>query len=304
MRVRLLGTAAGGGFPQWNCNCALCREARLGKAGTSARTQSSAAVSADGLSWFLLNISPDIRHQIEYFPPLLPQSGKIRGSSIEGALITNADLDHVLGIFILREGGVLHLHSTSAVRRALDDGLRISEVLKSYGGVAWHEAPSSLNQLLKSDGTPSGLLYEAFEVPGKLPRYAGSKAREGSAVGYRLVDEHTGGKLAFIPDTADLPVHVLEKIEDCDALLLDGTFWDEDEMARTGTGTLTATQMAHLRVGGPGGSLEIIRKLPIKRKIYMHINNTNPILSDSTSQHQEVMKAGVEVGVDGMDFTL
>ena len=265
-------------------------------------TQSSAAVSADGKSWFLLNASPDIRHQIEAFPPLLPPPGKIRGTSIEGVLITNADLDHTLGIFILREGGILPLHAPPAVRQALDEGLRVSEVLKSYGGVSWHEPPPTLKPLLKSDGSESGLLYEAFEVPGKLPRYAGSKAVPGSAVGYRLVDPKTKGRLVFLPDTAGLTGTVLEKLKDCDTLLLDGTFWDDDEMTKSGTGTLTAAQMAHLPVSGPQGSLEIIRNLPIQRKIYMHINNTNPILDNNSPQHQKVKDAGAEVGMDGMDF--
>ena len=297
-----MGTAAGGGFPQWNCNCGLCREVRSGRPGLKPLTQSSAAVRADGKSWFLLNASPDIRHQIEAFPPLLPAPGTIRGTSIEGVLITNADLDHTLGIFILREGGVLPLHAPPAVRKALDEDLRISEVLKSYGGVSWHEPPSSLKPLLKSDGTESGLLYEAFGVPGKLPRYAGSKAIPGSAVGYRLVDSKTKGRLVFLPDTAGLTGVVLEKLKDCDTLLLDGTFWDDDEMQKTGTGKLTAAQMAHLPVGGPHGSLEIIRNLPIRRKIYMHINNTNPILDKNSPQHQKVRDAGAEVGMDGMEF--
>jgi pyrroloquinoline quinone biosynthesis protein B len=299
-----LGTAAGGGFPQWNCNCILCREVRQGKPGLKALSQSSATVSADGKAWFLLNASPDIRHQIEAFPPLLPSPELIRGTSIEGVLLTNADLDHVLGIFILREGGVLPLHAPSAVRKALDEGLRISEVLKSYGGVSWHEPPARLKPLLKSDGSESGLLYEAFEVPGKLPRYAGSAALKGSAVGYRLVDPATQGRLVFLPDTAGLSGEVLEKLKDCDTLLLDGTFWDDEEMTKTGTGMLTASRMAHLPVGGPQGSLEIIRNLPIKRKIYMHINNTNPILSESTPQHQKVKEAGVKVGLDGMEFDI
>ena len=268
MYVRLLGTAAGGGFPQWNCNCTLCREARSGRPGTSPRSQSSATVSADGKAWFLLNASPDIRHQIEAFPKLLPPPDHVRGTSIEGVLLTNADLDHVLGIFILREGSVLPLHAPSAVRKALDEGLRISEVLKAYGGVSWTEPPSSLKPLLKGDGSESGLLYEAFEVPGKLPRYAGSKFEKGSAVGYRLVDPRTKGRLVFLPDTAGLTGPVSEKLKDCDTLLLDGTFWDDDEMKKTGTGTLTASQMAHLPLGGPQGSLEILRSLPIKRKIY------------------------------------
>jgi pyrroloquinoline quinone biosynthesis protein B len=299
-----LGTAAGGGFPQWNCNCILCREVRQGKPGLKTLSQSSATVSADGKSWFLLNASPDIRHQIEAFHPLLPSPELIRGTSIEGVLLTNADLDHVLGIFILREGSVLPLHAPAAVRKALDEGLRISEVLKSYGGLSWHEPPSDLKPLLKSDGSESGLLYEAFEVSGKLPRYAGSTALKGSAVGYRFVDPATQGRLVFLPDTAALSGEVLEKLKDCDTLLLDGTFWDDEEMTKTGTGMLTASRMAHLPVGGPQGSLEIIRNLPIKRKIYMHINNTNPILSESTPQYQKVKAAGVEVGVDGMEFEI
>ena len=304
LRVRLLGTAAGGGFPQWNCNCSFCQAARSGDPGAPVRAQSSAAVSADGKSWFLLNASPDVRHQIEAFPELRPPPGAVRGSALEGVLITNADLDHVLGLFILREGNVPPVYAPPAVRQALDEGLRLSQILGFYGGIRWQEPPPSLQPLLKKDGSESGLLYEAFEVPGKLPRYAGSAFMPGSAVGYHFVDARTKGRLVFLPDTAGLDETALLKLRDCDALILDGTFFTDDEMVKWGTGTLSATQMAHLPVGGASGSLEMIKSLPAKRKIYMHINNTNPILNAQTPEARLVREAGVEVGVDGTDFSI
>ena len=305
MRIRLLGTAAGGGFPQWNCRCALCEKARKASSSAIPRTQSCVAVSADGKRWFLLNASPDVRHQIEAFSDLLPAPGVIRGSSIEGVLVTNADLDHVLGLFILREGVPMHVHAPEAVRHALNEGLRLSAVLEAYCGVTWHESPENLSPLLYRDGSPSGLLYSAFEVPGKMPRYmAGYHPTTASAVGYRLVDEKTGGKLAFLPDVARLDPPLLESVADCDALLLDGTFWTEEEMRQTGTGHLTASQMAHVVVGGPEGSLAKIASLPIRKKVFIHINNTNPMLDEESPEYRQVKDAGVEVGKDGMEFSI
>ncbi len=304
MRVRLLGTAAGGGFPQWNCGCPLCSKARSRDVSTPPRSQSSVAVSADGTSWFLLNASPDVRHQIESFPELLPPRGAVRGTSLEGVLVTNADLDHVLGLFMLREGGAVDVHATATVRRALEQGLRLTDVLSHYGGLRWHEPPSEPRPLPKRDGSPSGLLYEAFEVPGKLPRYAGGAAGPGSAVGYLLLDPATQGRLAFIPDLAGLTEGVLARLKGCAAVLMDGTLFDEDEMVRLGASTLTASRMAHLPVGGPSGSLEALRRLEAGLKVYLHINNTNPILCAASPESARVRDAGVAVGVDGMEFTI
>ena len=303
MLVHLMGTAAGGGFPQWNCNCSSCQGVRSGSVPTRARRQSGVALSADGRRWFLLNASPDVRDQIEAFPPLLPRSAA-RGTGIEGVLLTNADLDHTLGLFVLREGERLAVHATLPVRRALSDGLALERVLACYCDVDWVEPPGELAPLRCRDGAPSGLDYAAFPIPGKPPRYLGDGVGPalGQSVGYRFVDARTGGRLLFMPDVLTLDATAMVQLRDCDALLLDGTFWTEEEMRDVGVGTATASAMGHLPVGGPHGSLARIADLPIARKIYIHINNTNPMLIEDSPERRAVEAAGVMVGWDGLDF--
>src|SRR5947207_2695715 len=171
MQIRLLGTAAGGGVPQWNCNCMVCREARANTGRVRLRTQSSAAVSADGQHWFLLNASPDIRAQIENAPALRPPEGKVRGSPIEAVLLTNADLDHSLGLFLLREGEQLRVHATKNIQRSLTDGVSMAAVLDSFCGIKWIEPRVEPSPLLLGDGSPSGLLYQAVPIRGHAPRF-------------------------------------------------------------------------------------------------------------------------------------
>jgi pyrroloquinoline quinone biosynthesis protein B len=305
MYVRLLGTAAGGGFPQWNCNCANCRRVRTAAAGARPRTQSCVALSADRRHWFLLNASPDLRAQIESFPPLLP-SGVVRGTGVEGVLLTNADLDHTLGLLLLREGKTLDVHAPAPVRRALTEGLNLDAVLACYGGVRWREPPAELLPLPRHDDSPSGLRYAAFPAPGKPPRYRERHAAPapGDTVGYQFVDEQTGGRLTFLPGVAALDEAVLRRLHDCDAFLLDGTFWSENEMSANGTGRLDAGAMGHLPVGGPGGSLERVAGLPARHKIYMHVNNTNPMLLEDSPQWRAVVAAGATVAHDGLEFML
>jgi pyrroloquinoline quinone biosynthesis protein B len=305
MRVRLLGSAAGGGFPQWNCNCPNCSKVRSGIAGARPRMQSSVALSAEGEYWFLLNASPDVRAQIESFEPLLPSKG-VRGTGVAGILLTNADLDHTLGLLLLREGECLIVHATSAVRRALTDNLRLEEILSSYGGVIWREPPAELTPLLTGDGAPSGLRYAAFPVPGKLPRYreGSAVASPGDTIGYCFEDEKTNGRLVFVPNAAALTESVRGYLSGCDAFLLDGTFWSDREMQAVGAGTLGAREMGHLPIGDADGSLAYIGDLNVPLKIYLHINNTNPILCEGSPERQLIEAAGAIVGYDGQEFTL
>ncbi len=301
MRVRLLGTAAGGGFPQWNCNCANCRRARSEEPGVRPRLQTSVALSADGVRWLLLNASPDVARQVESFGPLLPTGA--RGTRIGGIALTNADLDHSLGLFVLREGDRLTVHATAAVRRALADDLRMETILSRYCGIAWREPPTVLTPLCWPDGTPSGIRYAAFPVPGKLPRYReGGQPSADDAIGYRFVDETSGGRLVFAPNFAALDDRLMQELETADACLVDGTFWSDDEMSTAGVGSTTAREMGHLPVGGPTGSLSRIAGLPARHKIYVHVNNTNPLLVDDSPQRRAVEAAGMSVGYDGMEF--
>ena len=306
MYVRLLGTAAGGGFPQWNCNCRQCQGVRQGTLQAHPRTQSSVALSADGEHWFLLNASPDIRQQIEAFPPLTPPAGNARGSGIAAIFLTDADLDHTLGLLILREGLRRTIYATATVRQALTEGVAFVPALRHYCDIDWREPATELTPLLHSDGLPSGLSYAACVVAGHPPLYMGphTEPQPGDRVGYRFVDERTGGRLLYFPGLAALQDPVRDLLADCDALLLDGTFWSEHEMVETQTGRKNATEMGHLPVGGPQGSLSQIATLPIKHRIYVHINNTNPILIENSPEHAALKEMGVEVGWDGLEFTL
>jgi pyrroloquinoline quinone biosynthesis protein B len=305
MRVRIPGAAVGGAFPQWNCNCGNCRIARTDPSRAKPRTQSCIAISSDNIHWFLVNASPDIRTQIESFPELLPKGGSIRGSGIAGVLLTNADLDHTLGLFLLREGRRMVVYATEQVRRALSEGLRMDSVLESYCGVNWQVPSRDLATLTCGDGSPGGLLYSAFSVPGKKPRYASEEiSTPRDAVGYRFVDEKTGGKLVVIPDVAAIDDVVRAQMSDADLLFFDGTFFDENEMLSSGAGTARASDMGHIPIGGAEGSLMHLALIPKVQRVYVHINNTNPILLEDSPQRALVEAAGVVVGYDGMEFAL
>ncbi|WP_165423159.1 pyrroloquinoline quinone biosynthesis protein PqqB [Ktedonosporobacter rubrisoli] len=305
MYVHLLGTAAGGGFPQWNCNCINCHGLRTGKICARARTQSCVAISGDGCHWFLLNVSPDIREQIASFPALQPPLHARRGTAITGILLTDADLDHSLGLLLLREGTPLHVYATSSIRQTLTSGLNLAPTLQAYSGLCWHEPSCSLAPLLCPDGSATGLLYEAFPVSGHPPRFRERALQQpGDRVGYRFTDEQNGKTLLFLPGLSsfeDIPHHYLY---DSHALLLDGTFWSEYEMEEQQVGNTSATQMGHLPVGGPFGSLARLATLPIDHKIYMHINNTNPMLLEDSPEYASVRSAQAEVGWDGLELLL
>lgn len=305
MQIHLLGTAAGGGVPQWNCNCAVCREAREGSGRVQPRTQSSVAISADGRSWFLLNASPDIRAQIENFPPLCPTAGKPRNSPIEAVLLTNADLDHTLGLLLLREGEKLCVHATPNARLALREGISFEPALESFCGTRWIEPPTKREPLLRRDGSASGLTYQAIPLGGKPPRFMKlNAAASGNVVGYQITDVKTGGRLLFLPDVAEMNETVLRWLPECEALLFDGTFWSENEMRERGLGALSAADMGHAPISGERGSLKVLAELKVSNKIYTHINNTNPMLIEDSAECAAVKAAGCLVGRDGMELTI
>jgi pyrroloquinoline quinone biosynthesis protein B len=279
---------------------------RTGKIRASPRTQSSVAVCSDAGGWFLLNASPDIRAQIHSLPGLLPKSEKTRGTGVEGILLSNADLDHSLGLLSLREGAKLSVHATPSVRRSLTEGFSVGPVLERYSGVDFREPPAALGALQTAQGRPSGLRYRAIPVPGKLPRYREGRVEPsaGDNVAYLLVDERTGGRLLYMPAVGRLGDEVLKTMAECDVLLLDGTFWDEEELIRLEISPIPASAMGHVPIGGPGGSLLPVSRLPVRRKIYVHINNTNPILTEDSPECREVLRAGMEIGRDGLEIDL
>jgi pyrroloquinoline quinone biosynthesis protein B len=304
VNVVLLGTAAGGGFPQWNCWCPGCRTARENPDEATPRTQSSAAVSVDGCRWFLLNASPDVREQFRHLPLRAIPDATVRHVPVEGVVLTDAELDHTLGIVLLREAGRLPIYATKAVAGILERDSRILETTRSFSDVPMTEL--SLNgpvQLYYRDGSASGLSVEAFVVPAGPPRFA-SRDEAGHTVGLLLRDGVNGTVCAFVPGCGGLDDGLLALLRNADAVLFDGTFWADEEMIVLGVGARTAREIDHLPIGGPGGSLEKLSALPCQHRVYTHINNTNPILIESSPERAEVARAGMVVGFDGLRLTL
>ncbi len=300
MHVILLGTAAGGGFPQWNCWCPPCRLSRLDPVRARPRTQSSAAVSADGERWFLLNASPDVRDQLGRLVRAAPTG--MRHVPVAGIVTTDAELDHTLGIVLLREGRHLQLYATSAVRTILERDSRILEVTSAFALVEIQEiVPGRIQALHYLDGSPSGITIEPFVVPAGPPRFAQNDL-EGHTVGLTIRDDFTGGTCAFVPGCGALDAGILARLRSADLILFDGTFWLDDELITLGIGERTARQMDHLPIAGPGGSLAVLATLGGSRRVYTHINNTNPVLIEDSAERAEVDVLGVQVGADGMRF--
>ena len=298
MWVRVLGAAAGGGFPQWNCGCSQCRAVRDGSRPCRSRTQSSVAVSADYRRWFLLNASPDIRAQIESFSALHPRG--IRDSPLQTVLLTDAELDHTLGLLLLREGGDLEVHATAAVHETLRKGTSLLQTLDAYTDVEWRPVSTGVEVPLAD-----GLSYRAFDVPtGKRARFGTGEGEEGVVVGYRFTDVYTGRVLVYLPGAQKLTASVRAQLEGCTCLLFDGTCWQDDEMIRLGIAGKTSRDMGHLPISGADGSLEQLAPLPIERKIYIHINNTNPILLEDAPERRIVEEHGMEVAVDGLELEI
>jgi pyrroloquinoline quinone biosynthesis protein B len=313
MLVRILGSAAGGGVPQWNCRCPNCAAARAGSPDVRPRTQSSVAVSADGQSWFLLNVSPDIRQQILNFPALGPGQTQMRGTAIAGCVLTDAELDHTTGLLLLREGGSFPIHATATVRRWLNSYWPIEALLACFApaginpAARWRDLPvGAFLELPLPNGLPSGLRVRAIELDRHVPRFVREDLATagGSVVGLHIEDTRSGGRLLYAPCVASLRDSLLCAAREADCVLIDGTFWEDDEPIRSGIGSRTARTMGHLPVSGTKGSLAWLSGLPVRRRVYIHINNTNPMLNERGPEYQMVTEQGARVGVDGDSFEL
>jgi pyrroloquinoline quinone biosynthesis protein B len=294
MWLRVLGAGAGGGFPQWNCGCPGCRAVREGSRPATPRTQSSIAVSADRATWFLVNASPDLRAQIEATPSLHPRSG--RDSPIAAVLLTDAELDHTMGLLLLREGPGVTVHATEASFATLREGTGFLTALERYTQVERRRVVPGETVALAE-----GLSYRAFDVPTVKKARFGTPTEEGRVVGYRFTDTATGRTAVYLPGVQEIVPAVHDELAGADVVLVDGTTWTDDEMVRLGLASKTARDMGHLAVGGPGGSLEVLAALPAERRIYVHINNTNPMLLEDSPEHAEVVARGAEVAPDGLE---
>jgi pyrroloquinoline quinone biosynthesis protein B len=305
VRARVLGAAAGGGFPQWNCGCANCQLVRAGSIRVNARTEDSIAVSRDGESWFIFNASPSIHSQVAAFSALAPQAGRV--SPIAGIVLTNGDLDHCLGLFSLRESTPLVVYATDAVFRSLVDRNAIARTLQRFDGQLTHrrlelgvEAP-----LMLRSGEPSGLSILPRPTVGKLPIHLDGTLAPSPEDSIGLwVREAGNPKLAAYVSAAASLTGLRPALDEASCVFFDGTFWRDDELIALGLGKSRARDMAHIPIGGESGSLALLADLPATRKIYTHINNTNPILDADSDERRAVEAAGWEVATDGFEVIL
>lgn len=300
MELVLLGTAAGGGFPQWNCWCPTCRVARSDPRRAHPRTQSSVAISNDGARWFLLNASPDVHCQLGRLNQAPPAG--MRQVPVEGIVTTDAELDHTLGITLLREARQLQLFASRAVLEVLSHDSRVLPVTRAFSDVTVTELPLDQPVPLRyRDGGTAGIAVTAFPVPGDPPRFARQEL-PGHTVG--LLIESASGRAAFVPGCGGLSDSLLARLARADLLLFDGTFWSDRELVDLGISTRTARQMDHLPISGDDGSLAALRTLPCRHRVYTHINNSNPVLIEDSPERQAVAAAGLVVGDDGMRWTV
>jgi pyrroloquinoline quinone biosynthesis protein B len=304
--IRVLGSAAGGGFPQWNCGCPNCRGVREGTIPARPRTQESVAVSADGHDWFLLNCSPDVHRQIEAFPPLHPRAP--RHSPIRGILLSNGDLDHCLGLLLLREFYPLTIYATEHLRRGFVEGNVLYRTLQRFPEQAtWRLLKLGREEeLLGEGGRPTGLAVEAVATPGKLPVHLERRAPEDPEqnVGFRIRETGTGRVLAYLPAVGRVTAGVRQAVDGADCVFLDGTFWSSDELPALKLVDKRAEDMAHLPLSGERGSLAELEGLAARRRVLIHINNTNPLLREDSAERRTATAAGWEVAHDGMEITL
>ncbi len=297
-RAIVLGAAAGGGFPQWNCRCRVCSLAWAGDPRVRPRTQAGFAVTGNGLDWILVHASPDIGQQIRATRELWPTVDG-RHSPIVGVILTNAEVDGCVGLLTLREQQAFRLFATRAVHAALDASTVFEALDRSLVERVIVDAGSSFEA--------AGLTFRLIAVPGKSPLYAeGTEPGIGSEAGETagLLVEGGSVSLAYLPGCEHLSETVLTLCERAGAVLFDGTLFADDELLAAGLGTKTGRRMGHMPISGPGGSLESLRQWPARRKIYVHINNTNPVLIEGSPERAAVEAAGIEVAHDGMEIGL
>jgi len=301
MKIVVLGSAAGGGFPQWNCNCRQCAGVRNGTLRATARTQSSIAVSANGTDWVLINASPDILTQIRTTPALQPARAP-RDSGIAAVMLMDAQIDHVTGLLMLREGRELPLYCTAQVWRELNDGLPLARVLSHYCGVDRHALP--LDGSVHVPGI-DGIRFTPLALTSKAPPYSDHRndPHPGDNIGLLIEDDTSGKSVFYAPGLGAIEPHVEAALRRADCVLVDGTFWRADEMIELGLSHKTAADMGHLPQAGEGGMIAVLDAIGTRRKVLIHINNTNPILDDDSEQRALLARHGIEVAFDGMEIT-
>jgi pyrroloquinoline quinone biosynthesis protein B len=310
MFIKVLGAAAGGAFPQWNCSCSNCRRLRQGRFHGAPRSQAQLAISANRRDWFLINASPDLRYQIESFPSLHPlDSITARHSPVQAVVLLSAELDAALGLLLLRESQPFAVYATGAVRRLLVEDNNMFGVLRRHPDqVRWRDlCPGRPVELCAYDQAPSGITCTPVSAGGGFPGHISSNRAaelpsDEATLGLYL--SHGTKRVALFPSAASVSLKWLEAMEDCDAVFFDGTFWSDDELIRIQGAGKTAAQMGHLAISGKDGTLARFSTLKKPRKIFIHINNTNPMLDLDSPEYRQICDAGWELATDGMELQL
>lgn len=304
MQLHVLGSAAGGGFPQWNCNCHNCKRFRSGDIKAKARTQSSITVSANGKDWVLINTSPDIRAQLAEFAPLQP-ARQLRDTGITGIILVDAQIDHTAGLLMLREGKPLDIYCSEPVYQDLTTGFPAFSLLDNYCKMQHHAIPVDGRTDFCVKGI-AGISFCAVPLTSKAPPYSPHRndPHPGDNIGLRITDTTTGKNILYAPGLGTIDNQIFEFMKAADCLLVDGTVWTDDEMQTTGAGTKLANEMGHLHLSGDNGILAHLQQCNKARKILIHINNTNPILDEASAEYQSITEQNVEVAYDGMHIEI
>jgi pyrroloquinoline quinone biosynthesis protein B len=304
MRIFVLGSGAGGGFPQWNCNCPNCTGLRRGSVRARARTQSSLAISEGGDDWVLINASPDLRAQLETCPALQPARA-VRDTAIAAVVIVDAQIDHSTGLMTLREHTKpMPIYCTPSVHSDLTTGYPLLSVLEHYCGVDWRPIDAIGGVAFKVPEL-QGIEIHPIPIPGEAPPYSPRRHRPAAddTIGLSFVDIESGKRCFYAPGLGDWTEAVVAEAERADCVLIDGTLWKDDELSARGAADKTGIEMGHLAQSGSGGMLE--RLIPLSaRKILIHINNTNPILDEDSPERAQLEAVGIEVAYDGMEIEL
>lgn len=310
MRLKLLGTAAGGGFPQWNCSCSNCSRLRSGSFKGKPRTQSQVAITADNQKWILLNTSPDLRVQIESFDELHPKKTS-RHSPIDTILFTNPDLDHVLGLLLLRELQQLQIYGAPSLKKILFDGNSMFGMLqRKPNQIQWTNLlPDTEVDILYTDGKRSGLKCQALPLSTRYPYYVQRRGTESlipaeAVYGLKITDTNSQKTFLHLPGVGQVDQNLLKVMNEVDLILFDGTFWTEDELIAIDPLAKRAAEMGHIPLSGPSGSIALLSSIRGPQKVFIHINNTNPILDEDSREYRSVIEAGWQVGYDGMEVEL
>jgi pyrroloquinoline quinone biosynthesis protein B len=306
LRIVVLGAAAGGGVPQWNCGCAVCQAARTGGLQS---TQASIAISADGEHWFLINASPDLRQQLIATPQLHPKAGQLRHSPIAGVVLTNGEVDAIAGLLSMREGSAFTIYAHPRVLAIL----KANSIFNVLSETNVRRQPIAVDEAFEpalSDGSPSGIEILPFAVPGKGAWYLEGKTHPagdggaGDTLGLRIGDRASGNHFYFLAACAQIPPVLKQRLAGASLIFFDGTVWRDDELIAAGLGTKTGQAMGHISMSGQNGAIASLADLGIGRKVFLHINNSNPALLQDSAERKTAERAGWQIPADGTEIAL